>query len=255
MKTSKLLKTGCLVLLSAFTFLTGCKKETEIIAMEPVSAYSLSGPGKYIIYRVDSTVVVSFGTSLRVNSYNEKHEADKLTTDNMGRPALRVFRYQRDTANTKPWAPVGSYFITALDKTVEVVENNLRYVKLALPLREGFSWQGNRFLPGKLYGGVYDFSIDNGMDAWDFTYGEVDGETIVRGKPYQYTVTVKQADDVTNFPLTTDSYGSKIYSKEVYAKGLGLIYQELAMLEYQAPPVDRPGYRGFGIKRAIISHN
>jgi hypothetical protein len=48
---------------------------------------------------------------------------------------------------------------------------------------------------------------------------------------------------------------AKFISKEVYAKGLGLIYQELAMLEYQAPPVDRPGYRGFGIKRAIISHN
>lgn len=255
MKTLTQIKTGCLLLLSAFTLITGCKKEMDDFSLQTVSDYSPLKPGKHIIYRVDSTVVLSFGAIIRVNSYHEKHEADILTTDNLGRSALRVFRYQRDTANTQPWKPVGSYFITALDNSVEVVENNLRYVKLASPLREGFSWYGNRFLPEKVYGSQFDFSNDNLMDEWNFEYGDVDGAAVINGKTYTNTVTVTHADESVNFPVTSQNYGTRTLSAETYAKGIGMIYQELIMLEYQAPPVDRPGYRGFGIKRAILSHN
>ena len=57
-------------------------------------------------------------------------------------------------------------------------------------------------------------------------------------------------------PFTSDlPFGSRTCSIEKYAKGIGLIFQELKMWEYQPPSSARSGYRGFGVKRTIIDHN
>src|SRR5207302_5562748 len=107
----------------------------------------------------DSTLFTNFGTTTVVHSYQEKHQIDSLTTDNLGRPSYRVFRFIRDTAGTQAWKPNGSYFITPLDKSVEVVENNLRFVKLSLPIQQNFTWRGNGHLPSDPYN--YNFNNDD----------------------------------------------------------------------------------------------
>jgi hypothetical protein len=255
MNTLQRMKNTLPALLLAVLALGSCKKQTETLSLEPVSNYTFSRPGQYIIYRVDSTVVLSFGAVLRVNSYHEKHEVDATITDNTGRPSLRVFRYQRDTTGTGAWRPSGSYLVTAADNKVEVSENNMRFVKLAAPMREGFTWLGNRFLPTKAYSSAFEFSNDNYMDAWEYTYEDVDSESVINGRTYPGSVTVMQIDESINFPVTSQTYGTRNYAVEKYAKGIGMIYQELIMLEFQPPPFDRPGYRGFGVKRSIIAHN
>lgn len=58
-------------------------------------------------------------------------------------------------------------------------------------------------------------------------------------------------------PYTTDTkYGTTSYSVEKYAKGIGLIYQELLLWEYQPSTAGQGGYKiGFGVKRSMIDHN
>ena len=39
-----------------------------------------------------------------------------------------------------------------------------------LPIRNGFSWKGNRYLPNDPYGSLHNFSNDDNMEDWDFYY-------------------------------------------------------------------------------------
>jgi hypothetical protein len=234
--------------------LFSCKKETEVLEPELPSDYLPATTGKYITYRLDSTVVINFGGNIVTRSYQEKHQVDALTTDNLGRPSYRVFRFIRDTAGTQAWKPSGSYFITTQPNTIEVIENNLRFLKLAGPIAEGKSWTGNKFLPADPYGPLYEFFNDDGMVDWEYLYEGTQTVTLA-GKQYHDVLTVEHINDASNIPVVIDAVGYRNRSWERYAKGIGLVYQEVTMLEYQPSSSPRPGFKGFGVKRTIIDHN
>lgn len=241
--------------LLASIVLFSCDKETEEFKTESLSTYLPTQTGKYITYRIDSTVVLNFGANIVVRSYQEKHQVDAQITDNLGRSSYRVYRFIRDTNGTTAWKPSGSYLITPSDNTIEVIENNLRFLKLTGPIRKGNTWTGNKFLPTDPYGILYEFFNDDGIVDWEYTYTDLGSNTTINGKQYADVLTVQHIDDVANIPATIDAVGYKNYSVEKYAKGIGLIFQELIMLEYQPSSSPRPGYKGFGVKRTIIDHN
>lgn len=164
---------ACLVFFS-------CKKETETITSEPVSDYFPLEVGKYITYHLDSTVFVNFGGLTEVHSYQEKHLVDAKITDALGRESYRILRFIRDMAGTQSWRAAGSYFVTPLDKQIEVVENNMRFVKLHQPIRKDFTWKGNIYLPNKPFPS-FSFTNDEGMKNWDYQYESVN-DTIQYGQ-------------------------------------------------------------------------
>ncbi len=244
------------LLLATATFFS-CKKETEKFQTEDLSAYLPAQSGKYIIYRIDSTVFTSFGTVTSVHSHQEKHTIDALTTDNEGRPMYRVFRSIRNVDGTSAWKPSGTYAIIPGTNSVEVVENNLRYLKLAAPIKQDNTWKGNRYLPADPYDAFYSFSNDDNMAEWDFTYTQT-GETLsLNGKTYNDVISVQHINESANAPVTQPAaYGYINYSVNKYAKGIGLVYEELTMWEYQPNPGGNGGYKtGFGVKRSMIEHN
>ncbi|MCB0777906.1 MAG: hypothetical protein KDB99_16495, partial [Chitinophagaceae bacterium] len=144
--------------------------EKEVFTSEAIESYIPLQQGKYIVFRLDSLVFTNFGRTIETHRYQEMHEVDTLITDNLGRPSYRIFVYQRDSLGTTPWAPVSTYFITPLGNQFEKVENNLRFISMHLPLRDGYSWKGNKYLPTNPYGTLYNFSNDDNMGDWDYYY-------------------------------------------------------------------------------------
>ena len=222
--------------------------------------------GKYITYRVDSTVFTSFGRTTEIHSYLVKHVVDTLITDNLGRPSFRVFTYLSDTTGTVPWQPNGSYFITVLDDRVELTEDNMRVIKIHVPVRDGNTWKGNTYLAEDPYGPEYNFSNDDNMADWDFFFdgGPQPSLTIqdsTHSNTYTDVYTITENNDVD--PVTDPSdYGSTSVSQEMYSKNIGLVYRELTMWEQQPNPSGNPPnvtydpYRvGFGIKMWMVDHN
>lgn len=346
MKTRKPIKAYFFVLLLTVAAFFGCvKTETETYQTDPLSAYLPLQPGKYITYRTDSTVFVNFGTNTVVRSYQEKHVVEARVTDNLDRPSFRVFRYLRDAAGTQPWTPSGIYLITPTEKKIEVIENNLRFVKLVLPLKKNVTWKGNQFLPDKPLSSQFPFGNDNFMQEWDYRIDSTDMSVNLNGKTYNNVLQVvgrdvsnlidtinvtgtqvqipttlngaflrgsasgaivinalppssnkptlmiynrtNQAASLGNITIPPDGaklfeylnnnwtfgyvngrgerkdtvyldlpYGSKDLLVEQYAKGIGPVYQELVMWEYQPNPGGNGGYKnGFGVKRSVIDHN
>lgn len=250
--------------LSSMVFFS-CNEKEDFVS-DSLTDYMPLAPGKYITYRIDSLVFPNFGRNIEVHKYQVKHQVDALITDNLGRPAYRVYRFVRDSAGTQPWQPNGTYLVTILADQAEVSDDNLRIIKLHLPVRNGFSWKGNRYLPYDTipgspegsYDPLYDFDNDDEMADWDFYY---DGDPVTfsyKGINYNNVVTVEQIDEAFNVPITNPAfYASRSRAVDKYAKGIGLVYKELELWEHQPNTggAGGPYKTGFGITMWMIDHN
>jgi hypothetical protein len=263
-------------LIAATIFLFSCKKETEEYTDpgEPLSDYLPLQVGKYITYRADSLVFPNAGRTIERHYYQEKHIIDAQVPDGLGRPSYRVFRYTRDSAGTQGWSPAGTYFITPIVDSntrlftrIEVIENNLRVIKLAKSIKQDQTWKGNQYLATDPYITLYgnNFQRDDDMNIWDYTVTETNGSMNIRGVNYNNVVTVQAINELdnvsTNNPnqLVTDvnRLATADISIDKYAKGIGLIYQEYTLWEYQPPTSGNTTgyYNGFSVIRRIIDHN
>lgn len=256
---------SCTILALVVCGVFSCKKKVEVIDDTDYQKERLTElimplqAGKYITYRVDSTVFTNFGRTTEIHKYLVKHVVNAAITDNLDRPSIRVYTYITDTAGTQPWQPNGAYFITVLDDHVEVIEDNLRVIKLHTPVRDGNKWKGNSYLGDDPYGSIYGFSNDDNMGDWEFYFdGGLQSLLTIQGKTYNDVYTVQEEDE--SDPVTSPSdYGSLNFAKEIYSKNIGLVYRELTMWEQQpnfTPPNTYDPYRiGFGIKMWMVDHN
>jgi hypothetical protein len=240
--------------------------EKEDFVTDKLQDYFILAPGKYITYRLDSMVFTNFGRTTEIHRYQVRDVVDQQVTDNLGRPAYRIFRYIRDSAGTQSWQPAGlTYTVTLLADQAEISENNLRFIKLHLPVGNGFTWKGNKYLPTSTCAGAngpycefYNFSNDDNMIDWDFLYDGPLATFSYNGSNYTDVLTVEQADESFNVPITVPTaYGARSRSVEKYSKTIGLVYRQYELWEYQPNTggAGGPYKTGFGITMWMIDHN
>ena len=210
-------------------------------------------PGKYITYRLDSLQFTNFGTQVTTTSYQAKDVIDDSITDNLGRPSWRVIRYLSDTTGTAPWIENETYMITATRQDIEVVEDNLRYIKLVLPVVNGYTWNGNSYIDAT----SDTFNVLTYMQGWNYTYANLGMPYTTLDGTISSTVTVNQRDETIGNPSDSTTYSERNYSIEVYGKGIGLIYKNFLHREFQPPNGNTPvAYTvGYGITLNMIDHN
>ena len=267
------------ILILAVISISSCKKQTETYQTDSITDYLPLEVGKYITYRIDSTVFLNFGKIKEVHSYQVKYQVDAQVADNLGRPSYRIFRYIRDTAATKSWAPDNTFYITPLDAQIEYIEDNLRFIKLHSPIKDGFTWKGNAYLPDEPYAALFDFQNDNNMQDWDYYYdGDPVPSVAIEDQTYSDVLSVLYDEDPTisptdTIPMTEAFPATRSYSMEKYSKPIGLVYREYVMWDHQPnPTVIDPGdpndpinhppvysydpfTNGFGIRMWMIDHN
>jgi hypothetical protein len=232
--------------------------EKEEFTTESINDYIPLLAGKSITYRVDSLVFTAFGRVEEIHKYQVKHVIDAQVLDNLGRPSYRVYRYISDSTGTQPWQASGTYFITPLSDQIELSEDNLRVIKLHAPIRDGYTWSGNTYLPPNPYGPLYTFSNDDNMEAWDFYYDGNPSSFSYRGFDYDDVLTVEQEDEAINVPITDPAaYGALSRAVERYSKTIGLVFREFTIWEYQpnTSGTGGPFKTGFGITMWMVDHN
>lgn len=231
--------------------LASCKKEDANFTSDSISDYFPLQVGKYITYNLDSTVFINFGQDQVVNHYQAKDEVDAQITDNLGRPAFRIIRYLR-TDSTQPWAPNNVFMAVSTRNSLEYVENNLRFLKLMLPIKEGFTWKGNSYID------TYSTDLDvTYLDDWDYVYDSVGVPLTINSINIDSTITVDERDEFLGQDpsIAGTQYAEKTYSIEKYGKGIGLIYRDFLHWEFQGSQSLSPGYTGYGVTMSIIDHN
>lgn len=231
--------------------LASCNKSTETLGSKEIAEYAPYTVGKYISYQLDSLLYINFGTKDTTVSYQVKYYVDAQIKDNLGRDAFRIIRYIRKTADDA-WRSDNTFMAVPTGRTLEFIENNQRFIKLAKPIKDDFSWKGN------IYIDTYSFDSDvKYLDDWDYTYQNVDMPLSIGSYSFDSTLTVNQRDEVLNDPNNPEVYSEINTGIEKYAKGVGMIYKKFWHREYQPPtPGGTQGYSiGYGITLSIIDHN
>lgn len=217
----------CLIIFSSCT-----KTDVLSSSIKAENYYPVSN-GKVWIYRLDSTNIPAFGTSLVTNSYHIKDSVANSFLDNTGRNSWVVYRFITDTLEQQPWQTLASYYITPTANNVEVVDdNNLRFIKLATPVREGFTWPGNSYIDTRSATTPYQY-----LDEWNYMYKNVDSPYTTLAGVIDSSVTVFQHDETSpEGPFDPQFYQQRDYSVEVYANGVGLIYKNFLHWVWQPTP-------------------
>lgn len=222
-----------IVLGFAATILSSCKQNELLLPYLQISGYYPLETGKVFIYRMDSTSTTPFGGALQTNSYHIKDSFANSFLDNSGRVSFRVFRYISDTLEVQPWQYQISYYITPVTDGIELVDdNNLRYIKIKSPARDGFSWLGNSYIDTRSANSPYQY-----LDAWNYIYSHTDSQFTTMMGIVDSTITVEQRDETSpEGPFDPQFYQQRNFSKEVYAKGIGLVYKEFLHWTWQTTP-------------------
>lgn len=232
--------------------LASCKKQNEVLETASLTDYYPLEVGKYIDYNLDSMIYINFGQKDTVIHYQARDIVDAAITDNIERPSYRVIRYLRQN-ESQPWQASSSYMVTPTENRLEVIENNLRYIKLMTPVRQDFSWKGNKYID--TYSTDFDVRY---LDDWDYVYDSVGYPLTINGLTFDSTVKVFERDEFLgqdpSIPGT--QYAEKNFAFEKYAKGVGLISKEFLHWEYQGAQPGRSAYfAGYGLKLTITGHN
>jgi hypothetical protein len=227
---------------------SGCSKKDPLQTESPADYYPLE-IGRYIIYRMDSLKFINVGSQDTTISHLAKDVVEDSITDNLGRPSYRVIRYLNDTAGSGDWMPSIAYLVTPTRNSVEVMQNNLRFIKLVTPVQDNITWKGNAYIDTKS-----DDSPVPYMDDWNYTYANTGLSYALSAETVPVTVTVSEADETTG---SADSYLQVTQSTEVYGKGIGMIYSKFLHTEYQSPNVSNPSGAtiGYGLTLSMVSHN
>jgi hypothetical protein len=241
-----------LLILGAAILLNSCKKRIDDFASAPLSDYFPLQVGKHITYDLDSTVFINFGQRDTVIKYQVQDRVDAQITDNTGHTAFRILRFIRKNEN-QDWSPDNTFLVVPTENSIEFIENNLRFIKLALPVNTGYSWKGNSYID------TYSFSSGvRYLDGWEYTYDSINVPLSLGNITVDSTIKVAQIDEfLGEDPQVPGAiYGEKNYSVEKYAKGVGLIFKELIHWEYNgAQPGNNASYVGYGIRLSMIDHN
>jgi len=164
--------------------------------------------GKFVVYDIDSSAYFELSPAINLK-YRIKEKIADSFTDNEGNPAIRLERYIKmynpnKSYDSIPWTIKEVWMINANNKSVQVVEGNIRYTKLIFPVQLNASWNGN---------------ARNTIGEWNYTYDYIDKPETINGNSLQKVLMVKQKEF-----RTLISYEKYI---EKYAKGTGLVYREI----------------------------
>jgi hypothetical protein len=238
------------IVLIFLTFITlnSCDKSEGVPASVNKDSYYPMAVGKYITYRLDSTVYVNFNTKKEVHTYIVQDKIDAITKDNLGNDAYRIRRMMRSNIDTTQWFDNATFLVIPTLQKTDFLDNNLRFTKLVNPVKEYTTWQGN--------------SQINSVDAmlrfyenWDYYYEYVGIPDTVNNRPFPETVRVNQVDAVTGNPRDKTAAYTITKSVEVYAKGVGLIYKDFLYEAWQVTPTSNYDVNSFGVKLTILNHN
>jgi hypothetical protein len=239
-----------LVFVLVFVLAVGCDPKKETLDAKLISDYYPLKVGTSLLYRLDSTVRAPSGTELIVRSYQAKDSVESTFFDNEGRQSFRVFRFIRNVSGTQPWQFAATFFVTPTQKSVEYVDNNLRFIKLVSPIRNNYTFKAHSYIQADPGTSQFSYLYD-----WEYEYQGVGEPYKIGNTTFDSTVTVFQQDETFPEGPFNPSLAAQIrtYGVEVYAKGVGLIFKEFLYWNWQRnPPPPKFEEASYGIKLTLL---
>src|SRR5882757_3536558 len=122
---------GAISLLTLIIIIS-CKRTLYPYPDNPLTNYYLPlEVGKYAIYQLDSLNFYYYGQLDTLTHYLAKDSVEGSFVDNLGHPSWKVVRYISPISDPPVWTPSSTNLVTPSSHSIELSENNLRFIKLA----------------------------------------------------------------------------------------------------------------------------
>lgn len=240
------------LLLSVF-LLGACQNDTVLV--EPIAEgydYYPLAVGKYITYQVDSVLYDPTDGQIVLDSSSSQIR-ESIVDSWRSEDNKQLFRIERaiyDTVNAE-WE-VTDIYSTYADETQAVrFEENLNFIKLRFPIRINRPWQGLDF-SSTLEVNVADEPIEL-FKNWESVVTIIEKPMRIGDFDFSEVTTVQLANDTNLIELRA--------ALEHYAKGVGLVYREVSILNTQNIQADdsvlwaEKGEEGFLMTQRVIDYN
>lgn len=166
--------------------------------------------GLYRVYQVEHTNYRLTG-EIDITQYLLKEAVVDSFRNEMNDYTYILYRYTRSLDEPK-WEIDSAWTAKRSPRQAIVTENNIPFVKLTFPFREGASWDGNSL---------------NTLGEENYTMVNVNKNFNSDLNNFDNTVTIIQHDN-------EDTIISLDRRKEIYGQNIGLIYKETLALNYCA---------------------
>ena len=174
--------------------------------------------GAFWIYAVVETTITQLGGQTNTMYELKLQLTDSATTS--GAITYVMQRFKRTDAS-QSWSSIGTWSARKEPFQAIVQEGNIPYVKIAFPLTEGKTWDGNAL---NNLGGTD--RCPNGTFRCD-NYQSIDLAKRFEGSGVSYDDSVTILENNDNDPIVKQDV-----RKSTYAKSIGLVYREITILEY-----------------------
>lgn len=207
--------------------------------------------GKFIEYEVDSIIYDPLQGGIAVDSSRTyvREEISDSFEDAVGNEIFTIERSERSDS-TQAWylTDVWSAFNTETESIRR--EENLEFIKMIFPVRDRRDWDAIPF-DEELEIEVAGETIKM-FKNWESEMEDVDVSETINGISFENVATVTLADD--------ENIVEYRYGIEKYARGVGLVYRELIILDSQNTEADTLTFleraeEGFILEQRIIAHN
>lgn len=206
----KLYRNLALTALVALGAFYSCKKE-YVPSTSPDMNYFPVKTGKWTEYVVDSIVHADNDNnnddSVYTYHYFIKEVIDHAYVDDQGNNVQVIYRFKRNST-TEPWSVIQAWTQRLNSIGAYRTEDNIPLQKMAFPIRKNTVWNGNAM---------------NTQDEEKYSYTNLHKSFTINEQKFDSTVTIVQADE--------NNYIERLYSIEIYAAGVGMIYKENDRLE------------------------
>lgn len=186
---------------------TACKKDSDLPPEDLGYNYFPYTPGDYRTYQVDSTYYDDFFDTVKTYQFQLKEVYESYFTDLQGRSCIRLERWVK-MSDTADWLLRDVWYSYLTSSTAERLEENVRMVRLAFPVRSYTEWDGNAL---------------NDANEQIFEYDNIDDFYSVGSLAFDSTAMVIQ-EITSNLIEDKNQY-------EIYARHVGLVYKKFKDVE------------------------
>jgi hypothetical protein len=229
-----------MAVVAGFLLMPSCKQDPDTNLSDFKYDYYPLDTGKYIVYDVDSIFSYSSDFSRDTAHFQLKELLADTFYDNENRLNYRLEVYRRESS-ADPWVIDRVWSVIRTTTNLQKKEDEVRYVKLVFPPVAGGTWDGNVYIPS-----ANEPFLD--FKNWEYTYQDVDVPYSINGFSFDSALIAVDVAD--------SNFINKRLKKEVYAKGIGMVYQEWEMKTKQSVTSwDTGKWTGFGLHMRMIEHN
>jgi hypothetical protein len=231
---------------------TNCKQTPDEYTTDLGLEYFPLEVGKFIEYQVDSTIFDPNGdTTVFFSKTLVKEEIVDTLHDNIGNVLYKVEHFER-AADTLPWT-IKKVLTESIQGNQAIrTEDNLRFIKLVFPVKTNSTWNGNINFNDGLIVTVAGETLEM-FKGWSYRTIQANDAASIGDFQFAETATVEEANNENLIELRRSS--------STYAKGIGLVYREVWILDTQCiedcagEPWEEKAEKGFILKQTILRHN